>query len=103
LSDKSFDASSYQLGGVWPHDTLECLRGLWSAGEKETALKLARALGELAVRFDYRLPELIGGHPRSGDDIVAYFKGCSPQAWSASIPFALYAEPELRQALKLSR
>ena len=89
MQDKSFDPSSYQLGGVWPHDTLECLRGLWAVGEKETALKLAQALADLAQKFQGRLPELIAGNPRQGDEVVAYFKGCSPQAWSASIPFAL--------------
>lgn len=90
--DRSFDPSSYQLGGVWPHDTAECARGLRHVGYDDIAIKLEDALYKLALTFKGRLPELIGGHPRQGDEVHAYFHGCSPQAWSSSLAFALGRE-----------
>ncbi len=95
-ADKSFDPASYQLGGVWPHDTTECIRGLLAVGHDDLAQRLTAVMEELAEKFDGRLPELISGHPRKGNEIIAYFNSCSPQAWAASIPFALssVASPE---------
>lgn len=86
---KLFEAESYQLGGVWPHDTCEALRGLLHVGAIDAARVIYNGLSDLARSCSYRLPELITGHKRQGNVPTVYANSCSPQAWSASIPFAL--------------
>jgi len=85
----SFIPESYQLGGVWPHDTCEALRGLLHVGEVDAAKQIFKGLQDMAQACGYRLPELVTGHPRQGPQPEVYANSCSPQAWSASIPFAL--------------
>lgn len=88
-SDSNFQPESYQLGGVWPHDTCEAIRGLFHVGETDAATSILNGLKDLAIQSNYRLPELITGHPRVSDTPQIYADSCSPQAWSATIPFAL--------------
>lgn len=90
IRELRYDALSYQLGGVWPHDTAEAIRGLRFIGLHDQAKELYDNIKDLALFFDGRLPELIAGHARDRSNRVdSYFLSCSPQAWAASIPFAL--------------
>jgi glycogen debranching enzyme len=89
ISDPSYEAASYQLGGVWPHDSNESLRGMLHVGEIAGAKQVFQGLLAFAKARDYRLPELVTGDPRNSDVPNVYADSCSPQAWSASIPFSL--------------
>jgi glycogen debranching enzyme len=93
-SDKSYAPASYQLGGVWPHDTCEALRGLLSIGQIDAAKTIFSGLLDFAKACEFRLPELITGYPKNGDKPEVYADTCSPQAWSASIPFSLLSSSD---------
>jgi glycogen debranching enzyme len=81
----------YHAGSVWTHDTALVVAGMLRAGFAEQAARVADGLLEAAVGFDYRLPELFGGHP--ADEAwppVPYPASCRPQAWAAAsvVPIA---------------
>ena len=91
-AESAYDPTSYQLGGVWPHDTCEALRGLIHIGAIAEAQQVYNGLLDLAESFAYRLPEVITGYDRMPNEpCQIYANTCSPQAWSASIPMALLA------------
>jgi hypothetical protein len=82
----------YHAGSVWSHDTAMVLMGMTRAGFADEAARLADALIEAAVGFDYRLPELFSGH--GADEVrppVPYPASCRPQAWAAAsvVPIAI--------------
>lgn len=75
---------SYHDGSVWPHDNALIAAGLRRYGFREEASRIAVALLEAAPCFDYRLPEVFAGYPRSEEvEPVEYPLSCSPQAWAA--------------------
>ncbi|WP_238013040.1 glycogen debranching N-terminal domain-containing protein [Dactylosporangium sp. AC04546] len=79
-SSAGYNALSYHLGSVWPHDTAIALLGLVRDGHAGEAAAVIRALLDAGERFDYRLPELYGG-----DDLpTPYPASCRPQAWAAA-------------------
>lgn len=83
----AYNPLSYQLGSVWPHDTLLAAAGLWRYGHCEEAGRLIQAILEAAVAFEEeRLPELFCGLDRTHGLPVPYEEANSPQAWAAAVP-----------------
>jgi glycogen debranching enzyme len=81
----------YHAGSVWSHDTAIVIDGMLRDGFSDEAAKVAEGLLNAAEGFDYRLPELFGGHP--ADQMwppVPYPASCRPQAWAATsvVPIA---------------
>ena len=75
----------YHAGSVWSHDTGIVIDGMLRDGFTEEAAQVAEGLLTAAEGFDYRLPELFGGHP--ADEVwppVPYPASCRPQAWAAT-------------------
>ena len=75
----------YHAGSVWSHDTGIVIDGMLRDGFTEEAAQVAEGLLAAAEGFDYRLPELFGGHP--ADEVwppVPYPASCRPQAWAAT-------------------
>ena len=81
----------YHAGSVWSHDTAIVIDGMLRDGFAEEAATVASGLLLAAEGFDYRLPELFGGHPASEAwPPVPYPASCRPQAWAAAavVPIA---------------
>ena len=79
-----YDPDSYHNGSVWPHDNALIACGLRRYGFRQEANRVAVALFDAAVHFDYRLPEVFAGYSRSEvDEPVELPRSCSPQAWAA--------------------
>lgn len=75
----------YHAGSVWSHDTAIVIDGMLREGFTSEAAQVAEGLLRAAEGFDYRLPELFGGHP--ADEVwppVPYPASCRPQAWAAT-------------------
>ena len=94
-SSQGFNPLGYHNGSVWPHDTAIAIAGL-ARTPGEEAKRAARALIEgllvAAEHFEYRMPELYGGHDRAGrSGPVPYPAACRPQAWSAASAVAVLA------------
>ena len=88
----AYNPFAYHRGTVWPAENGSFVLGMARYGLHEEMWKLARALFEAASLFDYdRLPEVFGGHARDEAHPFPclYEKADSPQAWSASAPFAM--------------
>jgi glycogen debranching enzyme len=82
----AYNPLSYQLGSVWPHDTLLASAGLWRYGMREEACVLIRAILQAAEAFeDHRLPELFCGFDASEGCPVPYEEANIPQAWAAAV------------------
>ena len=102
-----YDPDSYHNGSVWPHDNALIAEGLRRYGFREEANRVAVALLEAAQHFDYRLPEVFGGHSREEErGPVEYPTSCSPQAWAAgTIPLlvrtmlGIEPDPETRRLI----
>lgn len=76
----------YHAGSVWSHDTGIIIDGMLRDGFTEEAARVAEGLLTAAEGFDYRLPELFGGHP--AEEVwppVPYPASCRPQAWAATL------------------
>lgn len=83
---------SYHGGSVWTHDTAIAITGLSRSGFRAEAAELSRGLLAAAEAFDYRMPELHSGDPRSEMKMPApYPAACRPQAWSAASAIAVVA------------
>jgi len=92
-SSKGFNPLGYHNGSVWPHDTAIAIAGLArTPGEaaKDAARTLIEGLLVAAEHFEYRMPELYGGHDRVlGSGPIPYPASCRPQAWSAASAIAV--------------
>lgn len=88
-----FNPLSYHCGSVWCHDTAVAVLGLSRTGTptaRRAALSLIEGILAAAEGFEYRMPELFGGHGRShGEDPLPYPASCRPQAWSAAASVAI--------------
>jgi glycogen debranching enzyme len=83
----AYNPLSYQLGSVWPHDTLIASAGLWRYGLRQEACVLIRGILEAAQAFeDHRLPELFCGFDAANGFPVPYEQANIPQAWAAAVP-----------------
>ncbi len=82
----AYNPLSYHLGSVWAVENATICFGLRRYGCDAEALRLARALFDLAALYGgYRIPETVGGyspeeHPTPG----AYPRSNTPQMWNAS-------------------
>ena len=87
-SSSGFNPLSYHCGSVWAHDTAIAVMGLArtrSAVARQAAASLIEGVLSAAEAFDYRLPELYGGHERDGRRTpLPYPASCRPQAWAAA-------------------
>jgi glycogen debranching enzyme len=80
-----YNPVSYHNGSVWPHDNTLIAAGLKRYGFTAEATRIARACFDIAKsQSDLRLPELIGGYPRTAAPPVPYPAACRPQAWDAA-------------------
>ena len=88
--ERAYAPLTYHRGAIWPHDSAIVAHGLARVGAQDGLVRLIAELLDLTERFDYRLPELLGGIGR-GDlpEPVPYPVACSPQAWSAAVPLLL--------------
>jgi glycogen debranching enzyme len=83
----AYNPLSYQLGSVWPHDTVLAAAGLFRYGHRDEAATLLLAVLDAACAFeDDRLPELFAGFQRSSEPPVPYSQANVPQAWAAAAP-----------------
>lgn len=81
----------YHAGSVWSHDTAVIIDGMLRDGFAREAARIAEGLLTAAEGFDYRLPELFGGHcAEQAWPPVPYPASCRPQAWAATsvVPIA---------------
>ncbi|GLH98092.1 amylo-alpha-1,6-glucosidase [Phytohabitans aurantiacus] len=84
-NDAGFAPLSYHCGSVWTHDTAIVAAALARAGFPAEATTLIDGLLTAAETFDYRMPELHAGDPRSAlSRPMPYPAACRPQAWSAA-------------------
>ena len=80
-----YNPVSYHNGSVWPHDNALIAAGLMAYGFHEEAKCIALANFDAALsQADLRLPELLGGYPRSDAPPIPYPAACRPQAWDAA-------------------
>jgi glycogen debranching enzyme len=97
----AYSPLAYHRGTIWPHDTAIVAHGLARSGARQAVQRVTCELLALAERFEYRLPELLGGVDRADLPApVPYPVACSPQAWSAAAPVlvlraVLGLEPDL--------
>lgn len=88
----AYNPFAYHRGTVWPVENGSFILGMARYGLHEEMWRVARALFESAMLFDYdRLPEVFGGHARDEHHPFPclYEEADSPQAWSASVPFII--------------
>jgi glycogen debranching enzyme len=89
LSNKNpaYDPFSYHRGSVWPVENSTIAGGLMICGYPEEATRVISAQLSLATLFEnFRLPEVISGHERSGNHPVPglYPYANMLQSWSVS-------------------
>jgi glycogen debranching enzyme len=91
--EAGYDPDSYHNGSVWPHDNALIACGLRRYGLLGELNRISTAILEAAPRFDYRLPEVFAGYPRSEvRKPVELPRSCSPQAWAAgTVPLLVRA------------
>jgi glycogen debranching enzyme len=82
---------SYHNGSIWPHDNALIAAGLARYAYTEPASRVLTAMFELSEAVDlHRLPELICGFQRRGDEHpTLYPVACAPQAWAAGAVYML--------------
>ena len=86
-SDAGYNPIEYHNGTIWPHDTAIVAEGMRRYGHREAASHLALMLIQAADAFEYRLPEVFAGFPRSETGApVEYPTASRPQAWAAGAP-----------------
>ena len=86
----AYNPIEYHNGTVWPHDNAFIAAGLKRYGYGKDAARVAYAILEAATYFDWRLPEVFAGYPRSLTQFpVEYPTASSPQAWATGTPLLL--------------
>ncbi|HEY2675052.1 MAG TPA: glycogen debranching N-terminal domain-containing protein [Rugosimonospora sp.] len=85
--DGGYNPIEYHNGTVWPHDNSLIAEGMRRYGFREQAGTVVLALLDAAGYFEFLLPEVFAGHPRSETKTpVEYPTACRPQAWAAGAP-----------------
>src|SRR5205814_8957012 len=88
--DAGFNPLSYHDGTVWPHDNSLIALGLARYARWPEAQRIVRRMLTAARHFDYQLPEVFAGLPRSETSFpIAYPTAARPQAWAAATPVLL--------------
>jgi glycogen debranching enzyme len=89
-SSAGYNPLGYHTGTIWPHDNSLIVAGLARYGHREAATTIASAMLGATPHFEYRLPELFAGFPRTLTTVpVAFPTSSRPQAWSAGAPLLL--------------
>lgn len=89
-ADSAYNPLSYHAGTVWPHDNSLIAYGLARYGRWSEAQRIIRMMLTAAGHFDYHLPEVFAGIPRSEVSFpIAYPTAARPQAWAAGTPVLL--------------
>jgi len=89
-ADAGYNPLSYHNGTVWPHDNSLIAAGLARYGRWFETFRLARRMLEASAFFEYQLPEVFAGLPRSETPFpIAYPTAARPQAWAAGTPVLL--------------
>jgi glycogen debranching enzyme len=102
--DRAYNPLAYHNGTVWPHDNSLCAWGLARYGRWPEAHRIVRQMLTAARHFDYQLPEVFAGMPRTETRFpIAYPTAARPQAWAAGTPVLLLQlllglEPDRRQS-----
>ncbi len=88
-----YNPMSYHNGSIWPHDNAVIAAGLEQYGFTAPATRILNAMFDLSDAVDlHRLPELICGFERRGDEHpTLYPVACAPQAWAAGAVYLLLA------------
>jgi glycogen debranching enzyme len=86
-----YNPMSYHNGSIWPHDNALTAAGLARYGFTDAATRILNAMFDLSQVVDlHRLPELICGFHRRGDEHpTLYPVACAPQAWAAGAVYLL--------------
>ena len=88
--DRGFNPLAYHNGTVWPHDNSLIAWGLARSGRWPEAHRIIRQMLTAARHFDYQLPEVFAGLPRTETRFpIAYPTAATPQAWAAGTPVLL--------------
>jgi glycogen debranching enzyme len=89
-ADAGFNPLSYHNGTVWPHDNSLIAWGLARYSRWAEAHRIIRRMLNAAGHFDYQLPEVFAGLPRTETPFpIAYPTAARPQAWAAGAPVLL--------------
>ena len=88
--DRGYNPLAYHNGTVWPHDNSLIAWGLARYGRWPEAQRIVRQMLTAAEHFDYQLPEVFAGMPRTETRFpIAYPTAARPQAWAAGTPVLL--------------
>ena len=85
--DPRFDADSYHLGSVWPHDNWVIHQGLLTIGRPDDAARLRHAVLDALCRLGH-IPELYAVH---GTEPVSLPIAQRRQAWSSGAVISFLA------------
>jgi glycogen debranching enzyme len=89
-ADAGYNPLAYHNGTVWPHDNSLVAAGLARYARWPEAQRIVRRMLTAARHFDYQLPEVFAGLPRSETSFpIAYPTAARPQAWAAATPVLL--------------
>ncbi|MGH3051669.1 MAG: amylo-alpha-1,6-glucosidase [Gaiellaceae bacterium] len=89
-ADAGYNPLSYHNGTVWPHDNSLIAWGLVRYGRWAEAQRIVRRMLNAAAHFEFQLPEVFAGFPRSETPFpIAYPTATRPQAWAAGAPVLL--------------
>ncbi|MEX2464329.1 MAG: amylo-alpha-1,6-glucosidase, partial [Gaiellaceae bacterium] len=89
-ADAGYNPLSYHNGTVWPHDNSLIAWGLVRYGRWAEAQRIIRRMLNAAGHFEFQLPEVFAGFPRSETPFpIAYPTATRPQAWAAGAPVLL--------------
>jgi glycogen debranching enzyme len=88
--DGAYNPLSYHNGTVWPHDNSLIAWGLARYARWPEAQRIVQRMLEAAAHFDFELPEVFAGLPRTETPFpIAYPTAARPQAWAAGTPVLL--------------
>jgi glycogen debranching enzyme len=88
--DAGYNPLAYHNGTVWPHDNSLIALGLARYARWPEAQRIVRRMLTASRHFDYQLPEVFAGLPRSETSFpIAYPTAARPQAWAAATPVLL--------------
>jgi glycogen debranching enzyme len=103
-ADRAYNPLAYHNGTVWPHDNSLIAWGLARYGRWPEAHRIIRQMLTAGRHFDYQLPEVFAGMPRTETRFpIAYPTAARPQAWAAGTPVLLLQlllglEPDRQQS-----
>jgi glycogen debranching enzyme len=103
-ADRAYNPLAYHNGTIWPHDNSLIAWGLARYRRWPEAHRIIRQMLTAGRHFDYQLPEVFAGMPRTETRFpIAYPTAARPQAWAAGTPVLLLQlllglQPDRRQS-----